>query len=133
MSAELRFCVAPLTSVKVRDAAVFNQETVLYDGSYQVIKERIDPHAFDAVLSDQPMRSAAGVVPSTSGTMMNQAVATTDVDGGVGSCAPTRRGLQLAAPQASPAETNVSARSLERRGTPEPARRPLTPSLRLRT
>ena len=92
---ELRFCVAPITSVEVRDptgtpdgswqmsgyAAVFNQETVLYDGQYFRVKEKLDPAAFDAVLRDQPMSDPSGVVHFNFGHDMNRAVAATDVDG----------------------------------------------------
>jgi HK97 family phage prohead protease len=100
---ELRYCIAPITHIDVRDstgtddgswtmsgyAAVFNQETVLYDGSFVRIKEIIDAGAFNSVLAEQPMTSPEGVVHLNIGHDMNRAVAATDVDG-IG-------GLQLAA------------------------------------
>lgn len=68
--AELRYALAPLEDLKLREphttdngsddlyldgyAAVFNQETTLYDGSFLRVREQIDPAAFDDVLAAQP-------------------------------------------------------------------------------
>jgi HK97 family phage prohead protease len=94
--AEWRFCVAPLTHVDVRDttgngddtwtmsgyAAVFNQQTTLYDSKFLIVTESIDPTAFDRVLREQPMGQADGVVHFNFGHDMNRAVAATDVTAG---------------------------------------------------
>lgn len=93
---ELRYAVAPITAVEVRDtsgtddntwtmsgyAAVFNQNTTLYDGKFVKLTESIDPGFFDAVLRDQPMDSSDGVVHFNMGHDMNRAVAATDVPQG---------------------------------------------------
>lgn len=93
---EIRYAVAPITHIDVRDpsansdgswtmsgyAAVFNQSTVLYDGKFVRISESIDPAAFDAVLREQPMGQPAGVVHFNLGHDMNRAVAATDVPAG---------------------------------------------------
>lgn len=65
---EFRYAVAPLTHVDVRDpsanedgtwtmsgyAAVFNQQTTLFDGKFVRMTEDIAPGAFDRVLREQP-------------------------------------------------------------------------------
>lgn len=93
---EIRYAVAPITHVDVRDpsanddgtwtmsgyAAVFNQATVLYDGKFVRISESIDPGAFDLVLREQPMGQPSGVVHFNLGHDMNRAVAATDVPTG---------------------------------------------------
>lgn len=94
---QLRFVVAPITHVDVRDnsetaggdswtmsgyAAVYNQNTTLYDGKFFKITESIDPAAFDNVLRDQPMGQADGVVHFNHGHDMMSAVAATDVASG---------------------------------------------------
>jgi HK97 family phage prohead protease len=93
---DVRYAVAPITSVDVRDtsstddntwtmsgyAAVFDQRTTLYDGKFLKITEDIDAKAFDAVLRDQPMGEPAGVVHFNLGHDMNRAVAATDVPEG---------------------------------------------------
>lgn len=85
--AELRFAVAPLRNVQFRDAtatpdgswtisgyaAVFDQETTLYDGTFYTMRESIAPGAFDAVLATNP------VVHLNLGHDMNRSVAATDV------------------------------------------------------
>jgi len=87
---QVRFAVAPIRGVEFRDAsangdgswtisgyaAVFDQETVLYDGSYQQIRESIAPTAFDDVLRSNPQ------VHLNFGHDMNRAVAATDVPAG---------------------------------------------------
>lgn len=93
---ELRFVVAPLTQIDVREpsgtddntytmsgyAAVFNQQTVLYDGKFFRVTEEIDPQAFDRLLREQPLGDAEGVVHFNFGHDMNRAVAATDVPSG---------------------------------------------------
>jgi len=93
---ELRYVVAPITNVEVRDtegngdgtwtmsgyAAVFDQPTTLYDGRFAKLTEDIDPSAFDEVLRSQGMRTAQGVVHFNFGHDMNRAVAATDVPPG---------------------------------------------------
>lgn len=93
---DLRFAVAPITSVDVRDttatddntwtmsgyAAVFDQRTTLYDGKFIKITEDIDPAAFNNVLRNQPMGDPSGVVHFNLGHDMNRAVAATDVTAG---------------------------------------------------
>lgn len=93
---ELRYAVAPITNVEVRDAegngdgtwtmsgyaAVFDQKTVLYDGKFFRITEDIDPSAFDVVLRSQGLRESTGVVHFNFGHDMNRAVAATDVEPG---------------------------------------------------
>jgi HK97 family phage prohead protease len=90
---DVRYAVAPITAVDVRDtsgtddntwtmsgyAAVFDEMTTLYDGKFLKITEELDAKAFDTVLRDQPMREAAGVVHFNLGHDMNRAVAATDV------------------------------------------------------
>lgn len=94
---EVRYAVAPITNIDVRDpssnhdgtwtmsgyAAVFDQETVLYDGKFIRITETIDPAAFDRVLREQGLGSPAGVVHFNLGHDMNRAVAATDVPAGM--------------------------------------------------
>lgn len=93
---ELRWVIAPLTHVEVRDptgtddgtwtmsgyAAVFNQTAVLLDGKFIRLEEEIDPAAFDRVLREQPMGQPDGVVHFNVGHDMNRAVAATDVANG---------------------------------------------------
>jgi|SRR5947207_1347276 len=92
---ELRFAVAPITHIDVRDAsdshgfwtmsgyaAVFNQSTTLYDGKFLRLTESIAPQAFDAVLRDQPLGQPDGVVHFNLGHDMNRSVAATDVPAG---------------------------------------------------
>ncbi|MGH8861606.1 MAG: HK97 family phage prohead protease [Jatrophihabitantaceae bacterium] len=92
----LRYAVAPITHVDVRDpsgnddgtwtmsgyAAVFNQQTTLYDGKFFKITETIAPTAFDDVLRSQPLGQPDGVVHLNFGHDMNRAVAATDVPTG---------------------------------------------------
>lgn len=93
---ELRFAVAPITHVDVRDssatddntwtmsgyAAVFNQSTVLYDSKFLRLTESIDPAFFDRVLREQPLGQPDGVVHYNLGHDMNRVVAATDVTAG---------------------------------------------------
>lgn len=93
---EIRYAVAPITHIDVRDpsanddgtwtmsgyAAVFNQQTVLYDGKFVRISESIDPGFFDSVLREQKMAQPEGVVHFNLGHDMNRAVAATDVPAG---------------------------------------------------
>ena len=91
---ELRYAVAPIVDVQVRDAgddgswtmsgyaAAFNQATTLYDGRFLKLTEDIDPHAFDRVLREQPLTRPEGVVHFNFGHDMNRAVAATDVPAG---------------------------------------------------
>jgi HK97 family phage prohead protease len=93
---ELRYAVAPITNVEVRDtegngdgtwtmsgyAAVFDQPTTLYDGRFSKLTEDIDPAAFDEVLRSQGIRTSSGVVHFNFGHDMNRAVAATDVPPG---------------------------------------------------
>src|SRR5262245_40899120 len=93
---EIRFIVAPITRVDVRDttstddntwtmsgyAAVFDERTTLYDGKFVKITEDIAPGAFDGVMRDQPFGEPAGVVHYNLGHDMNRAVAATDVAAG---------------------------------------------------
>ena len=90
---ELRYAVAPITHVDVRDpssnddgtwtmsgyAAVFNRSTTLYDGRFLKRTEDIDPGFFDDVLRNQNMSQPDGVVHFNFGHDMNRAVAATDV------------------------------------------------------
>ena len=68
--AELRYALSHFEDIHIRDphtrengsdnvyldgyAAVFNQQTTLYDGQFDVVREVIDPGAFDNVLSANP-------------------------------------------------------------------------------
>lgn len=95
-SGELRYAVAPITNVEVRDpsgtddntwtmsgyAAVFNETTTLYDGKFVRLTESIDPAFFRSVLREQRMDDASGVVHFNFGHDMNRAVAATDVPAG---------------------------------------------------
>ena len=86
----LRYAVAPITNIDFRDAsanhdgswtisgyaAVFDQETTLYDGNYVQVRESIAPTAFDSVLRNQPL------VHLNVGHDMNRSVAATDVPAG---------------------------------------------------
>lgn len=91
----LRYAVAPIIDVDVRDssdsqgwwtmsgyAAVFSEETTLYDGKFFKVTEEISPEFFDRVLREQPLGSPAGVVHFNMGHDMNTAVAATDVPSG---------------------------------------------------
>lgn len=87
---QMRYAVAPIRNVDFRDAsangdgswtisgyaAVFDQETVLYDGAYRQVRESIAPDAFNDVLA------ARGLVHLNFGHDMNRAVASTDVTPG---------------------------------------------------
>jgi HK97 family phage prohead protease len=93
---ELRYAVSPVTHVDVREpgetgdgswtmsgyAAVFNQETILHDGSLTRVTEAIDPHAFDRVLQTQGITTRQGVIHLNIGHDMNRCVAATDVPAG---------------------------------------------------
>ena len=92
---DVRFAVAPITHVDVRDAsdshgfwtmsgyaAVFNQSTTLYDGKLLKVTESIDPGFFDRILRDQPLTEPEGVVHFNLGHDMNFSVAATDVPAG---------------------------------------------------
>ena len=93
---ELRYAVAPITNVEVRDptktddntwtmsgyAAVFNETTTLLDSKFIRLTESIDPTAFDGVLRDQGLCQPSGVVHFNFGHDMNRAVAATDVPKG---------------------------------------------------
>src|ERR1051326_8710301 len=92
----MRFVVAPITHVDVRDpsgnadntwtmsgyAAVKNQQTTLYNGKFVKLTESIDTAAFDNVLKDQAMSQPDGVVHFNFGHDMNRAVAATNVPAG---------------------------------------------------
>ena len=93
---ELRYAIASITDVEVRDtsgtddntwtmsgyAAVFNETTTLLDSKFIRLTESVDQRAFDSVLRDQPMSSSDGVVHFNFGHDMNRAVAATDVPKG---------------------------------------------------
>lgn len=93
---ELRYAVAPITNVEVRDptgtndntwtmsgyAAVFGETTTLLDSKFLRLTESIDQRAFANVLRDQGMNSSEGVVHFNFGHDMNRAVAATDVPAG---------------------------------------------------
>lgn len=93
---ELRYAIAPITHVDVRDptgtpdntwtmsgyAAVFNQGTTLFDGRLNQVTEDIDPRAFDRVLREQPLGSPDGVVHFNYGHDMLASVAATDIPAG---------------------------------------------------
>ena len=93
---ELRYAVAPITDVEVRDptgtddntwtmsgyAAVFNETTTLLDSKFIRLTESIDQRAFNNVLANQSMNTADGVVHFNFGHDMNRAVAATDVPAG---------------------------------------------------
>lgn len=69
-SPAMRYALAPLEELQLREpnstnngsddlyldgyAAVFNQETTLYDGRFMRLREQIDPGAFDEVLASNP-------------------------------------------------------------------------------
>lgn len=87
---ELRVAVVPIRNIEFRDAtgnpdgswtmsglaAVFDQETTIYDGTYYKRREKIAPEAFNNVLSTGPL------VHFNLGHDMNRAVAATDVPAG---------------------------------------------------
>jgi HK97 family phage prohead protease len=93
---EFRYIVSPIERVEVRDpsgngdntwtmsgyAAVFDQQTTLYDGRFTQINEQIDRRAFDTVMRDQAMGEPSGVVHFNFGHDMNRAVAATNVPAG---------------------------------------------------
>jgi len=93
---ELRYAVAPIESIEVRDgtgsfdntwtmsgyAAVFNETTTLLDSKFLKLTESIDAGAFRSVLANQPLSSPDGVVHFNFGHDMNRAVAATDVSPG---------------------------------------------------
>lgn len=93
---ELRYAVAPISNVEVRDptgshddtwtmsgyASVFNETTTLLDSKFVKLTESIDPSAFRNVLANQPLTSPDGVVHFNFGHDMNRAVAATDVPAG---------------------------------------------------
>jgi HK97 family phage prohead protease len=108
--AELRYAVMPITGIEVRDpqanddgswtmsgyAAVFNQETTLYNGRFIKLTESLDPGSFDRCLREQGLATPAGVVHFNPSHDMSRAVAATDVPmGAIGSLAlrPDARGL----------------------------------------
>lgn len=86
---ELRVAVVPIRNVEFRDqtatpdgswtmsglASVYDQETVIYDGTFYKRREKIQGGAFDAVLRTSPL------VHFNLGHDMNRAVAATDVPG----------------------------------------------------
>lgn len=92
----IRYAVAPITGIDVRDttgtedntwtmsgyAAVFNETTTLYDSKFVRLTESIDPGFFDGVLRSQEMTGPSGVVHFNFGHDMNRAVAATDVPAG---------------------------------------------------
>src|SRR5437879_3013349 len=86
---ELRIAVVPFRAVEFRDAtqtgdgsytikghaAVFDQETVLYDGGWWRLREVIEPGAFGPVLGRNPL------VHLNIGHDMNRSIAATQIDG----------------------------------------------------
>ena len=94
--AELRYAIAPITDVEVRDtsgtddntwtmsgyAAVFNETTTLLDSKFIRLTESVDQRAFNNVLANQSMNTSEGVVHFNFGHDMNRAVAATDVPQG---------------------------------------------------
>src|SRR6266566_2864037 len=94
---ELRYAVAPITNVEVRDptatddntwtmsgyAAVFNETTTLMNSKFIRLTESVSPTFFNRVLREQPMSSPDGVVHFNFGHDMNRAVAATDVPAGL--------------------------------------------------
>jgi HK97 family phage prohead protease len=93
---ELRYAVAPIEAVDVRDgagsfdntytmtgyAAVFNETTTLLDSKFVKLTESIDADAFRNVLANQGLATPEGVVHFNFGHDMNRAVAATDVTAG---------------------------------------------------
>ena len=93
---ELRFVVAPIVGIEVREpsesydntwtmsgyAAVFDTETTLYDGRFAKLTETIDRRAFDRLLREQPLTRSDGVVHFNYSHDMMSAVAATDVPAG---------------------------------------------------
>jgi HK97 family phage prohead protease len=90
---ELRFAVAPIVQIEVRDstgngdntwtmsgyAAVFNETTTLLDSKFGRLTESINPNAFTRVLAEQGLDTPAGVVHFNFGHDMNRAIAASDV------------------------------------------------------
>jgi len=90
---ELRYAVAPIEQIEVRDgtgsfdntwtmtgyAAVFNETTTLLNSKFVKLTESIDAGAFRGVLANQALTSPDGVVHFNFGHDMNRAVAATDV------------------------------------------------------
>lgn len=93
---EIRYAVAPIERVDVRDssrnedntwtmsgyAAVFDQQTTAFDNGFDRFTIDIAPTAFDKVLSSQSLSSPEGAVHFNFGHDMNRAVAATDVPAG---------------------------------------------------
>jgi len=107
---ELRYVVAPLLGIEVRDtdqnpdntwtfsgyAAVFDQPTTLYDGRFARLTEELDPAAFDRVLRTQGLATRDGCVHFNYGHDMLSVVASTAVPAGQPGwldLQPDRRGL----------------------------------------
>ena len=92
----IRYAVAPLERVEVRDtsangdntwtmsgyAAVFDQQTTAFDNCFDRFTIDIDPKAFDNVLSSQNLDQPDGAVHFNFGHDMNRAIAATDVPAG---------------------------------------------------
>jgi len=93
---ELRYAIAPIQSVEVRDpsanyddtytmsgyAAVYDERTTLLDSKFVRLTESIDSRAFDNVLKNQGLDQPTGVVHFNFGHDMSRAVAATDVPAG---------------------------------------------------
>jgi len=93
---ELRYAIAPITDVEVRDtsgtddntwtmsgyAAVFDETTTLLNSKFIRLTESVSPSFFNRVLREQPMDSPLGAVHFNFGHDMNRAVAATDVPAG---------------------------------------------------
>lgn len=93
---ELRYAVAPITDVEVRDptgtddntwtmsgyAAVFDETTTLLNSKFIRLTESVDPKFFNRVLREQGMDTPGGAVHFNFGHDMNRAVAATDVPAG---------------------------------------------------
>jgi len=93
---ELRYAVAPITHVEVREpgetgdgsltmsgyAAVFNEKTTLHDGALTRVTETIDPGAFNRVMAEQGIGTPAGAIHLNIGHDMDRCIAATDVPAG---------------------------------------------------
>jgi len=93
---ELRYAIAPIQDVEVRDtsgtddntwtmsgyAAVFDETTTLLDSKFIRLTESIDQRAFNGVLANQGLNTSDGVVHFNFGHDMNRAVAATNVPAG---------------------------------------------------
>lgn len=89
----LRLAVAPISDLRVTDPTgsgdgswivegyftTFRDEYTLYDGRWFVVRERVDPHAFDEVLGR--VSQGEELVHLNHGHDMMSAVAATDVEG----------------------------------------------------